>query len=323
MATSITERVATLPKRVLELQASDQHLLRLEMVTKALSSSTRLEILRFLGNHTCSVSEIAEALGLPASTATLHINILEKAGLIQTDLKPASRGIQRVCARKYDQVIVHIPLEPGQQDCAVQVSMPLGAYVDARVVPTCGLLGEVGIIGHLDDPAAFYEPEHIYTQMLWFHCGYVEYRFPNRLPPGAAMESLELSLEVCSEAPLHHQDWPSDVTVWMNGVEIGSWTSPADFGGERGLLTPSWWGDANSQYGLLKVWHVTDQGSYVDGVIVSQVTLEDLDLAPHQFISIRIGVKEDARNLAGLNLFGSKFGNYPQDIVLTQRFVRC
>lgn len=323
MPTSITEQFTTLPKRVLELQASDQHLLQLELVTKALSSGTRLEILRYLGNHTCSLSEIAEALSLPASTATLHINILEKAGLIQTDLRSASRGVQRVCARKYDQVIIHIPLEPGQEDCAVQVSMPLGAYMDAKAIPTCGLLGELGIIGQLDNPAAFYEPDHIYTQMLWFHCGYVEYRFPNRLPPNSILESLELSLEVCSEAPLHHQDWPSDITVWMNGVEIGSWTSPADFGGERGLLTPSWWSDANSQYGLLKVWHVTAQGSYVDGVKVSSVTLEDLHLFPRQLIPIRIGVKEDARHLAGVNLFGSKFGNYPQDIVLTQRFLHC
>ncbi len=43
--------------------------------------------------------EIAEALGLPPSTATLHINILENAGLIKTDLRPATRGLQRVCAR--------------------------------------------------------------------------------------------------------------------------------------------------------------------------------------------------------------------------------
>ena len=79
--------------RVLELLADDHNLQKLEAVTKALGSETRLEILRFLSAHTCSLLEIAEALELPPSTATLHINILEKAGLIKTDLRPATRGL--------------------------------------------------------------------------------------------------------------------------------------------------------------------------------------------------------------------------------------
>ena len=33
-----------------------------------------------------------------------------------------------------------------------------------------------------------------------------------------------------------------------------------------------------------------------------------------------IGVKDDARNKGGLNLFGRKFGNYPQDIVMRMGF---
>src|ERR1044071_6987905 len=87
--------------RVLELLADDHNLQKLEAVTKALGSETRLEILRFLSAHTCTLLEIAEALNLPASTANLHINVLEKAGLIETDLQPATRGLQKVCARAY------------------------------------------------------------------------------------------------------------------------------------------------------------------------------------------------------------------------------
>jgi predicted transcriptional regulator len=302
--------------RILEIVALDDHLDRSEIVAKALGSRTRLEILRFLGTHTCSVLEIAEALALPQSTATLHINILEKAGLIETDLQPATRGLQKVCARVFDKIILHLPAEYQPEEARVEVAMPIGAFVDANVLPTCGLVGEVGIIGHLDQPIAFYEPERIYAQLLWFRRGYVEYRFPNRLPPGTLLESLELSFEVCSEAPLHHADWPSDITVWINGVEIGDWTSPADFGGERGALTPSWWDANNTQYGLLKVWKVTSNGSYVDGVHIGNIVLEDLHIKPGQPIPVRIGIKDDAQNMGGLNLFGSKFGNYPQDIVL-------
>jgi predicted transcriptional regulator len=308
--------------RVLTLTSQDIHLGVLAAVTKALGSDKRLAILHLLGAQTCSVVEIAEALDIPQSTANLHITILEKAGLIKTDLQPAKRGLQKVCARLYDQVVIQLPAERSHEETAVEVSMPVGAYVDANVVPTCGLARETGIIGHLDDPTTFYEPDRILAHLLWFRRGYVEYRFPQRLPADALIDSLEVSFEVCSEAPLYHADWPSDITVWINGQEIGTWTSPADFGGERGALTPAWWDNSNSQYGLLKVWKVTAQGSFVDGVRLSSVTLDYLNLGQGGFIQVRIGVKEDARNVGGLNLFGRKFGNYPQDIVLKQRFQR-
>ncbi|HEY3475799.1 MAG TPA: hypothetical protein VGK56_14405, partial [Anaerolineales bacterium] len=45
--------------RVLELLADDHNLQKLEAVTKALGSETRLEILRFLSAHTCTLLEIA------------------------------------------------------------------------------------------------------------------------------------------------------------------------------------------------------------------------------------------------------------------------
>lgn len=322
--TTTTPSSPNLPiARVLELLADDHNLQTLEAVTKALGSETRLEILRFLSAHTCSVLEIAEALNLPPSTANLHINVLEKAGLIETDLRPATRGLQKVCARVYDRIVIQLPADIEKDEKAVEISMPIGAYVDINVTPTCGLAGELGIIGHLDDPSAFYEPERIYAQVLWFRRGYVEYRFPNRLPPNVLLDDIELSFEVCSEAPLHHADWPSDITVWIGDVEIGTWTSPADFGGERGALTPDWWGTQNSQYGLLKVWKVTRHGSFVDGIQISEISLNDLSIKAGDPISVRIGIKERAANIGGMNLFGSKFGNYPQDIVLRQHFKRA
>ena len=308
--------------RVLELLADDYNLQKLETVTKALGSATRLEILRFLSAHTCTLLEIAEALDLPPSTATLHINVLEKAGLIETNLSPATRGLQKVCARVYDRIVIQLPAAAEREETTVEVSMPIGAFVDVHIIPTCGLLGDLGIIGHLDDPSAFYEPERIHAQLIWFRQGTVEYRFPNRLPPNVLLDDIDVSFEICSEAPLHHSHWPSDVTVWIDDVEIGTWTSPADFGGERGALTPAWWDTQNSQFGLLKVWKVTNNGSFVDGVQVSKVTLNNLSLEPGHPISVRIGIKDNASNIGGLNLFGSKFGNYPQDIVLRQRFKR-
>ena len=194
--------------------------------------------------------------------------------------------------------------------------MPVGNYVDCQVAPTCGLLTEFGVIGQLDNPVAFYEPDRVHAQLLWFRHGYVEYRFPNRLPAHTVPESVQVSLELCSEALLHNNDWPSDITMWINGQEVGTWTSPADFGGQRGALTPDWWETWNTQYGILKTWEVRKNGSYIDGEQVAPVTLDDLALAQQPYVTVRIGVKDAARHQGGVNIFGRKFGNHPQDIVL-------
>lgn len=291
-----------------------------EQILKGLASDKRIEILRYLGGHSVSVNEIADALDLPASTATMHINMLEKAGLIRTELKPASRGLQKICFRLYDQVVIALPGGERPSENVIDIAMPIGAYVDCRVTPTCGLASETGIIGHFDDPDTFYDPERFRAQLMWFKQGYVEYRFPNRLPANVILESIQVSLELCSEAPLHNNDWPSDITMWMNGVEVGTWTSPGDFGGEQGSLTPRWWEEWNSQYGLLKMWKVTDDGSYVDGVKVSPVTVGGLNLGSGGFISVRIGIKDNAAHVGGINIFGRHFGNYPQDIVMRLRY---
>jgi predicted transcriptional regulator len=301
--------------RVLMLDGSSESG-QLERVLKSLDSLNRIRILRYLSDRVASVNDIAVALELPTSTAALHIETLEESGLIRTEFEPASRGLRKVCARMYDRIVLDLPIAEQPREQAVEVTMPIGAFVDCRVTPTCGLLSESGIIGLLDDPASFYEPARMNAQLLWFHQGYVEYRFPNRLPAGAVPESLRLSMEVCSEAPLYNNDWPSDISVWINGVEVGTWTSPADFGGERGRLTPEWWTPRNTQYGLLKVWHVGERKSEVDGMHVSGVTIHDLALGDSPFTSIRIGIKPDAEHIGGLNLFGSRFGNYPQDLIL-------
>jgi predicted transcriptional regulator len=288
---------------------------------KALASEPRIRILEYLANHLCNLTEIAEALGMNLATVTMHVNVLEQAGLIVCEHRPGERGTQRVCSCQFDWFNIHmVRLREADVGKLLEFPIRLGSYSDFQVTPTCGLVSDEGLIGLLDDPASFYEPERINAQLLWFHSGYVEYRCPNRLPPSADIESLNLSLELCSEAPMYHLDWPSDISVWINGVELGSWTSPSDFGGIRGKLTPAWQRESDTQYGLLKVWQVTNTESRVDGLKVSDVKLDGLGLLASPFISVRIGVKENARHIGGVNIFGSKFGNYPQDIVLRIRY---
>jgi predicted transcriptional regulator len=288
---------------------------------KALASEPRIRILEYLAHHLCNLTDIAEALEMNLATVTMHVNVLEQAGLVVCEHRPGERGTQRVCGCLFDWINIHM-IRQREVDVGTLLEIPirLGSYSDFQVTPTCGLVSDEGLIGLLDDPASFYEPERINAQLLWFHSGYVEYRCPNRLPPSADIESLSLSLELCSEAPMYHLDWPSDISVWINGVELGSWTSPSDFGGIRGKLTPDWQRESDTQYGLLKVWQVTDTESRVDGLKISNINLNDLTLLNHPYISVRVGVRADARHVGGVNIFGAKFGNYPQDIVLRIRY---
>jgi len=308
-------------RRVLTLDAK-KSIGEVKRIAKGLASDSRLEILNLLGNGPRSANEIADLLHIPGSTTTLHINVLDRSGLIETQLVPARRGLQKICSRRFDRVVIDMATNTQKTQLTAEVSMPLGAYTDIQVSPYCGLAGELGIIGLLDDPAAFYEPDHIYAELLWFRYGYVEYRFPNRLPPHAVIDSLHLSMEICSAAPVHSDDWPSDITIWMNDREIGSWTCPSDFGEQHGSLTPAWWEDSKSQHGLLKVWKVTRDGSFVDGIKVSEVTCEALHLNKQPFIAVRIGVKPNDDYVGGVSLFGSSFGNYPQHLVMTFNYKR-
>ncbi|TGP80658.1 transcriptional regulator, partial [bacterium M00.F.Ca.ET.221.01.1.1] len=104
----------------------------------------------------------------------------------------------------------------------------------------------------LDVPDTFLDPDRMRAGLLWFTRGFVEYQFPNNATlANAKVGGLELAMELSSEVPGTSKDWPSDITVAINGHEIDTWTAPADYGDKRGKHTPGWWKLAGSQYGDL------------------------------------------------------------------------
>jgi predicted transcriptional regulator len=290
-------------------------------IAKALSNETRIEIFKQIQQRRMNVNEIAEMFNLPSSTATVNIKKLEEAKLIRTELMPGTRGSQKVCSTLYDRLVVDLNTTKVESDPNFRyIHMPVGHFSDCDVRPTCGLVMENGIVGYFDDPRSFFEPDKVYAQLIWFKQGYLEYRFPNKIPYDCQLTGIEISMEICSEAPLHNNDWPSDITVWVNGKEIGTWMSSGDFGAERGSLTPVWWETHMSQFGSLKKWRVTPEGTFIDGRMISSVKVSDLEIDGKNSFPVRIGVKADAVNQGGLNLFGRKFGNYDQDILLRLDF---
>lgn len=286
-------------------------------IAKALSTELRIGILEEITKKPSNVNEIAERFGLPPSTAAINIKKLEDAGLIATEMVPGTRGTQKICRVVHGKIIIDLSSEePEKTENQIVQTMPIGHYSDCFVVPTCGLINEKDIIGQFDVPSSFYEPDRVTAQILWFKQGYVEYNFPNKIPYGCVPQTITVSMEICSEAPMYNLSWPSDITMWINDHEIGSWTSPGDFGGERGLLTPEWWGLENTQYGLWKSWRVSGEGAFIDGTKISSVSIKDVGLGNNPSIKVRIGVKPDAVNVGGINLFGRAAGNYRSDLLM-------
>ncbi|WP_413408800.1 ArsR/SmtB family transcription factor [Paenibacillus amylolyticus] len=306
---------------MLELSFDDPD--KLVTVTHALSTRSRVDILRLLILKNLNIVEIAEALKLPVSTVASNIKVLEAARLINTELLPASRGAMKVCSRNYDDIHIALNTEKALPKGDVQVyevDMPIGHYSDCEVSPTCGMASADGMIIREDEPASFFHPKHIGAQIMWFRKGYVEYLMPLEIPTGARIESLELSMEICSEAPNYDHNWPSDISVWINGVDIGTWTCPGDFGDRRGKLNPAWWYEWSTQYGLLKTWRVDREKTTLDMEKISTVTLNQLNLQDTHKLRMRVGIKPDAVYQGGINLFGRQFGDYDQNIKMTLNY---
>jgi len=291
---------------------------RLETI-KALASEVRVSILKLLRTDgPKNVNQIADELKLPQSTVSSNLQVLENAGLISTENQKARKGSQKICRSAFTEILVAFRDDVGERrDDSIEVSMPLGLYTQCEVTSPCGLCSKDGVIGFLDVPDTFLEPDRMKAGLLWFTRGYVEYQFPNNTKLNKAKaKAIEFSMELSSEVPGTSPNWPSDIFLQVNGVDVGTWTSPGDFGDKRGVYTPAWWKLKGSQYGKLKNWRINGEGTFVDGVQISDVTLTDIGMDDHRSIRMRIGVKDDAEHPGGINIFGRGFGNYDQDIVL-------
>lgn len=285
-------------------------------IFRALASESRARIMEMLGEKDMNINELSTSLGLAQPSITKHIQILEEAGLVISDYLSGAQGMQKRCRKVHDRLVVDLSGKAKDKDYVIEIEVPVGMYTKAEVVPTCGLASRDRMVGVIDDPLAFAFPDRARAEILWSGGGFIEYKFPNSLPVTSVIESLEFIAEVASEAPGYANDYPSDITIWVNDVEIGTWCSPGDPGGEKGRLNPSWWQDYMNQHGFLKSWRITDSGTYVDDQKISSVTIRDLDVAPWQATRIRIGIKPDAVNQGGFTLFGKGFGSFEQDLVL-------
>ena len=280
-------------------------------VYEALASNVRIRIIQLLSKNKMSIKELAQALGVSSAIVTMHIRKLEEANIIKTE----KVGQSKISSLKVDHIDINFPEKIFNAFDVQENDIPIGLYTDYHVEPTCGLATVADFVGPVDEPKYFMDPQRMDAQILWFTKGFVEYQTPNYLSKDSKLEMMEISLEISSEFPFANDNWPSDITFTLNGIELGTWTSPGDFADIRGRLNPDWYPDNLNQYGLLKTIRILNHGTYMEGDPLSAVTINDF-AADADMWRLRIEVKEDAANVGGCTLFGQGFGNYEQDIKL-------
>ncbi|MFA5236163.1 MAG: helix-turn-helix domain-containing protein [Bacilli bacterium] len=284
-------------------------------IARALSSPQRLDILRLLSTDSLSIKEIADRLDYPLSSTSLNVTILEDCGLLSTQETINSAGKSKLCSRNVDQINMILYHSKNNSVSSTEILIPIGSYTDYSIEPGCGIATPQKTLDIDNDETVFFHPERYRAGLIWFSKGFLEYRVNNKMLP-RKLKKLSLSFEACSEAPFYRNDWKSDIAVWINDVEIGTWRSMGDFGGRPGIQNPKWWPKELTQFGSLTTFDVDESGTSINGVKASDINLDHLDLFSKKFITLRIGVKDDAYYCGGVNLFGSSFGDYKQDIRL-------
>jgi len=136
----------------------------------------------------------------------------------------ARKGQQKICAARFDEIVIRLDgEETSRQKDIIEVEMPLRTLYELQRVGTVRPCSTEGIMGVLDVPDLFLDPCRVQAALIWFGRGYVEYKFPNNAKVlGVPVTALEFALELSSEVPGTNANWPSDISLWVNDVKVGT-----------------------------------------------------------------------------------------------------
>ena len=289
---------------------------QIDRLASALSSSVRRKILQLIGKNSYSVVQLAEKLNLSISTTTFHLKFLKEAELIKVLPNPNKKGNEKLISQGLASVAIDLKTMTHYQSEEFVYNVPIGSYTDFDIKAPCGLVNENGLVYMHDNPDVFRTPERFSATLLAFSKGYIEYSIPAFKYKNTKILSFTFSVELCSECPNYNNTWKSDITFWINHHEICTYRSPGDYGDRRGRFPIPHWPANSTQYGMLKKVRVDETGTYLDEKLVSDVTVDSLDLNNFDLTTLRIGIKDNAHYVGGINIFGKNNGDTDQDIVV-------
>ncbi|MFA9377576.1 MAG: ArsR/SmtB family transcription factor [Lachnotalea sp.] len=283
-------------------------------VFKALGSDIRIEIIKLLlENKNMNMNELATKLNITNGALTSHIKKLEDCKIVAIANESTGHGNQKICKVYLDKILIDLETSEAFKNI-YESSISVGHYSDCLVYPTCGLASPTSLIGQVDDPRYFSHPDRYDANILWLTHGYVEYVIPNFIPASQKIDEITISVELSSEAPGTNNVWPSEIYFHINNKCIGSWTSPGDFGDTKGIFSPEWWYSNWNQYGILKLLVINKSGTFIDGLKISDVTIDEFQFDYRSTIKLKLEVPDTTKHVGGLTIFGKSFGNYNQDI---------
>lgn len=292
----------------------------IEKIAYALSSPERIKIMRHLSDSNKSLSALSNELNIPITTVTRHVNALAEAGLIVVNYQPGIKGHAKYCAHALTSFTISLSDNKSinEEEKSYSVEMPIGMFAHCHISAPCGLLSVDRPLIKYDNPKLFFTPERSEAELLWFNVGHVSYNFPTDPLYHHKCSSISFSFEVCSETEYYNERWPSDLTIFVNNVEVLTTTLPGDFGGRRGKYSPGFWSINSTQFGILKTIKINEKGVYENNALVrTDIKFDDLDLYTGNTVSLRLEIKKDAVHRGGINIFGKNFGDYNQAIVMT------
>lgn len=292
----------------------------IEKICRALSIEERIKILKCILTKSKSLKEISEETSIPFSSVARHVDVLEDAQLLVVNFKPGKKKHTKYCSQTILGFNVSLDVDKlsNKDGENFKIEMPVGMFSECEITKPCGMVGKDEPLVSFDNPALFYTPRRREAECVWFNNGFLSYIFPNPIYERKKCSELSLSLEICSEAVYYNENWPSDISFYLNGKKVLTFTSPGDFGGRRGEFTPEYWPISSTQFGLLKTITVNKTGIYLDKILIDDsLNIDDFKIDENQNIILKIGIEKDAVHQGGINLFGKNFGDYQQAIMLT------
>ncbi|MEM4080483.1 MAG: ArsR family transcriptional regulator [Metallosphaera sp.] len=85
-------------------------------VTEALSSITRVNILRLISDQEKSITELSEELRMTKGNVSSQVALLESAGLIEVRYSEGNKGLKKLVKAKYDKIVILLTVSDGLEE---------------------------------------------------------------------------------------------------------------------------------------------------------------------------------------------------------------
>ncbi|AWR94353.1 ArsR/SmtB family transcription factor [Acidianus brierleyi] len=85
-------------------------------IAEALSSITRINILKILNESPKSITELSEELKMTKGNISNQVALLENAGLVDIEYQNGVKGIKKIIKTKYNRIIISLDISSSPKE---------------------------------------------------------------------------------------------------------------------------------------------------------------------------------------------------------------